>query len=384
MLRFFMPVLALIPLLVFLASPAGQASSALAEGFEALARRAGEARDAGRASEALVLYRKAVEARADWDEGWWYLGVLLYEAHKCDEAEPAFARFLELKPQMGAGWVIRGVCAYDQGSYPQATEWIQKGLNLGLGRNAELQRAATARLAFALVKIGRFELAIEPLTMLALHSPDEPGLVEATGLALLRLPYLPSEVPADRRDLVQKLGRAGVDHFGRRGDEAAKLYEKLVAEYPDEPRVLYAYGVLLLKRGDDKGFAELRRAVELDPDDVVTRLELAFELLLRGDNAEAKEQATKAVARAPSLFAAHNALGRALVELGELDAGIRELEQAVRLAPESAETHFTLARAYARAGRTEDAARERAAFTDIEERRRAAPAGAPATGPTPP
>ena len=34
---------------------------------------------------------------------------------------------------------------------------------------------------------------------------DEPGLVEATGLALLRLPYLPSEVPADRRDLVQKL-----------------------------------------------------------------------------------------------------------------------------------------------------------------------------------
>jgi Flp pilus assembly protein TadD len=280
--------------------------------------------------------------------------------------------------------VIRGVCAYDRGSYPQAIEWIQEGVALGLGGNAELQRVAAARLAFALVKIGRFELSIEPLTLLARLSPDEPGLVEATGLSLLRLPCLPSEVPAERRDLVQKLGRAGSLHLGRRVDEAAKLYEQLVAEYPEEPRVRYAYGVFLLRSGDDKGLAELRRAVELDPDDVMTRLELAFELLLHGDNAEAKEHAMKAVARAPSLFAARNALGRALVELGELDAGIRELEEAVRLAPESAEAHFALARAYARAGRTEDAARERAAFSEIEEHRRAAPAGAPATSTTPP
>ena len=48
--------------------------------------------------------------------------------------------------------------------------------------------------------------------------------------------------------------------------------------------------------------------------------------------------------------------------MGEIEAGIRELEVAVRLAPDSAETHFTLARAYAKAGRDEDAARERAAF----------------------
>jgi tetratricopeptide (TPR) repeat protein len=378
-----MPALALFPLLV-LALPVGQPPSVPAEGFEALARRAGEARNAGRTSDALVLYRKAVEARADWDEGWWYLGVLLYESRRCEQAEPAFARFLELKPQAGAGWVIRGVCAYDQGNYPQAAEWIEKGLNLGVGANAELQRVATARLAFALVKVGRFELAIEPLTMLCLHSPDEPGLVEATGLALLRLPYLPSEVPADRRDLVEKLGRAGSAHLGRRSEEAAKLYEQLVAEYPREPRVRYAYGVFLLRSGNDKGVGELRRAVELDPDDVMARLELAFELLRNADDAEAKEQATKAVAQAPWLFAAHNALGRALVELGELDAGIRELEEAVRLAPESAEAHFALAKAYARAGRTEDSARERAAFSDIEERRKAGRAGAPTTSTTRP
>jgi tetratricopeptide (TPR) repeat protein len=372
-----MPLAAFLPLVLLLASPAGQAPSAPAEGFDALARRAAEARDAGRTPEAVDLYRRAVEARADWDEGWWYLAVLLYESRKCEEAEPAFARFLELKPQAGPGWVIRGVCAYDRAEYPQAVEWIQKGVDLGLGANAELQRVAAARLAFALVKTGKFELAVQPLTLLSRLAPDAPGLVEATGLALLRLAYLPSEVPPERRDLVQKLGRAGSHHLGRRGEEAAKLYEEVVAAYPEEPRVRYAYGVFLLRSGDDRGLAELRRAVDLAPDDVMSRLEIAFELLLHGDYAEAKAHAAKAVEQAPSLFAARNALGRALVELGELDPGIRELEEAVRLAPEVPETHFTLARAYARAGRAEDAARERAVFTEMEERRR--PGGGPAT-----
>lgn len=369
-----MPAAALYPMVLLLASPAGQAPSAPKEGFDVLAGRAGEAREAGRTLEAVDLYRYALELRPDWDEGWWYFGVLLYESRKCDEAGPAFERFLQLKPQAGPGWVIRGVCAYDRGEYLQAIEWIQKGVDLGLGGNAELQRVAAARLALALVKTGQFELAIRPLTLLSRLSPDAPGLVEATGLALLRLPLLPSEVPPERRDLVQKLGRAGSHHLGRRGDEAAKVYEGLVAAYPEEPRVRYAYGVFLLRSGNDKGLAELRRAVELRPDDVMARLEIAFELLLHGDHAGAKEQAAKAVEQAPSLFAARNALGRALVELGELDAGIRELEEAVRLAPESPETHFTLARAYARAGRAEDAARERAVFTEMEERRRGGPA----------
>jgi tetratricopeptide (TPR) repeat protein len=379
-----MPAAALLPLLLLLASPAGQAPSAPAESFDALARRAREARDAGRTPEAVALYRNALALRADWDEGWWYLGVLLYESQRCEEADPAFGQFLELKPQAGAGWVIRGVCAYDRGEYPRAIEWIQKGVDFGLGANAELQRVAAARLAFGLVKTGQFELAVQPLTLLSRLSPDAPGLVEATGLALLRLPLLPSEVPPERRDLVQKLGRAGSYHLARRGVEAAKAYEEVVAAYPGEPGVRYAYGVFLLRNGSEKGLAELRRAVELRPDDVMARLEIAFELLLRGDHAGAKEEAAKAVELAPSLFAARNALGRALVELGELPAGIRELEEAVRLAPESPETHFTLARAYARAGRAEDAARERAVFADLEQRQRPAPGGAPAADPARP
>jgi len=56
----------------------------------------------------------------------------------------------------------------------------------------------------------------------------------------------------------------------------------------------------------------------------------------------------------------------------------------VRLAPESPETHFTLARAYARAGRADDAARERATFAELAKRRRRPSSGAPAADPSSP
>jgi len=78
----------------------------------------------------------------------------------------------------------------------------------------------------------------------------------------------------------------------------------------------------------------------------------------------------QAVALAPGLFAAHNALGRALVELGEMERGTSELEAAVRLAPDSPEMHYSLVRAYTKAGRADDAARERATFTELERKRR--------------
>lgn len=376
-----MPGSTILLALLLVQAPAVAATSPPQAGsFDALARGAAVARDAGRTDDAVAAYRSATALRPEWDEGWWWIGALLYEQRRCEEADRAFARFLDLKPQAGRGWVLRGLCSFDRGEYAPAIEWIQKGVALGLGPSAELQQAAATRLALAYVKTGQFELAIRPLTLLSRLALDAPGLVEATGLALLRLELLPSEIPEARRDLVRKLGRAGSLHLARRGEEARRAYAEAVAAYPDEAGVHYAYGVFLLRSGDEKGLAELRRAVELRPRDVLAHLEIAFELLVRGDAAGARDAASRAVDLSPALFAGHVALGRAYVELGDLDGGVRELETAVRLAPESPETHFALARAYAKAGRSEDAARERALFTELEQRGQSATPGFPGDG----
>ncbi len=374
-----MPMASLLPLLVLLTLPAGAApaQAAAPETFEAASRRAQVALQAGRDPEAIGAYQAALALRADWDEGLWYLGTLLYQAGRRDEADAAFARFLELKPKAGAGWVLRGFCAFESGDHKAAADRLQRGLGLGLAGNAELDSLARLRLAVALVKTHEFERALQPLTLLSRAAPERPEVVNLVGLALLRMPLLLAEIPAERQDLVRKTGRAGALHLADRGADAERAYAELVAAYPNEPWVHYAQGVFLLRTDSERAVAALRRELQLNPGNVLACLDIAFELLKLQRNEEAKTVAERAVELAPTLFATHVALGRALVETGEVERGIREIEQAVLRAPESPEVHFALARAYARAGREDDAARERATFARLEQERMAAGGAGP-------
>ena len=56
--------------------------------------------------------------------------------------------------------------------------------------------------------------------------------------------------------------------------------------------------------------------------------------------------------------------------MGNLPKAIEELALAVKLAPESPQAHYALATAYARVGKTEEAARERAEFTRLDKLRK--------------
>jgi tetratricopeptide (TPR) repeat protein len=342
-----------------------------APSFADVSRRAASAREGNRLPEAIRLYRQGVKLRPRWDEGWWYLATLLYDGDRYREAREAFRRFLALKPDAGPGWALRGLCDFRVADYDNALEHIDKGLQLGIGGNADLLRVARYDQALLLVRAGQFELATHPLTLLARGEAESTGLLDAVGLMMLRMPLFPADVPADKRDLVRRTGGAGYLHLARRGEEAGKAFADLVAAFPTQPWVHYAYGVSLLTSDVPKGLAELRRETELQPEAVYPHLEIAFELLRQADNEGAKAAGERAVALAPGLFAAHNALGRALVELGELERGTSELETAVRLAPDSPEMHYSLVRAYTKAGRADDAARERATFAELERKRRA-------------
>jgi tetratricopeptide (TPR) repeat protein len=350
---------------------AAAATSTPAPSFADVSRRAATARESNRLPEAIRLYRQGVRLRPRWDEGWWYLATLLYESDRYPDAREAFRRFLLLKPDAGPAWALRGLCDFRVADYEAALEHIEKGLQLGIGGNADILRVARYHQALLLVRAGQFELATHPLTVLARGEAESTGLVEAIGLMMLRMPRFPADVPEAKRDLVRRAGRAGYLHLARRGEEAGQAFAALVAAFPVEPWVHYAYGVSLLASDVAKGLAELRRETELQPDAVYPHLEIAFELLRQGDNDGAKAAGERAVALAPGLFAAHNALGRALVELGDLERGTRELETAARLAPDSPEMHYSLVRAYTKAGRADDAARERVVFTELDRKRRA-------------
>lgn len=338
--------------------------------FSQVARRAAAARESSRLEEASGLYQQALGMRDSWTEGWWYLGTIYYELDRYAEARDALRRLVSLKPDGGAGWALLGLCEFELREYERALANLQRGRSLGLGGNAELIAVTRYRTALLLTRSEQSELALEILAAFAREQEESPTLVEALGLAVLRMPLLPSELPGDKRELVLRAGRAFFFTVKRRLSDAEREYETLVARYPETSNVHYAYGVYLLHADPDSALEEFRREIQVSPSHVPARLQIAFEYIKQGRYADGLAYAEQAVELAPRSFPARNALGRILLELGQTERAIRELEVGVKLGPGSAEMHFALGRAYARVGRKEDAARVRAEFLRLDKIRR--------------
>jgi tetratricopeptide (TPR) repeat protein len=166
--------------------------------------------------------------------------------------------------------------------------------------------------------------------------------------------------------LAQTPGRGVEAHLGRGAklmqdqlfDAAAGEFEKALAIDPTDVRARYQYAVCLLTVGrNDEARHEFERvrkqAGELPP---VTyylgRLDL-----LANDYASAIKR-LGSVAENPPLPDTAFYLGVAYISAGNVAAGTKWLERAVKLMPRDYKVHYRLARAYSAAGREQEASRE--------------------------
>jgi tetratricopeptide (TPR) repeat protein len=114
-------------------------------------------------------------------------------------------------------------------------------------------------------------------------------------------------------------------------------------------------GVQAMEKRDWKAaVAELRRAIELSPDNALTRLNLGTSLYLSGDPDGALAQYRTAVRLSPSLARAHFGIGTALEARHQDREAIEAYTAAVRNDPDYVEAHFSLANALRRNGRAEE------------------------------
>jgi tetratricopeptide (TPR) repeat protein len=191
-------------------------------------------------------------------------------------------------------------------------------------------------------------------------------LLDALGIAALRIPKLPSEISAEQAALVRSAGRAQADIATQDNVAAEAQLKQLLSLYPSEAGVHYFYGVFLLKADPPHAIDEFRREIEVSPSHVPARVQLALELLRTADYTQALKYATQAVELAPGNFVAHVACGRILLALGKTDRAVEQLRAAVKLAPGSPDAHFALSRALAEAGQSTEAARERTEFERLQ------------------
>jgi tetratricopeptide (TPR) repeat protein len=343
--------------------PAAQSNAA----FDQAVKLGDEAREARRLDDALGHYAKALQIRPKWTDGWWLVGAILYEKDRYAEARDAFRNLVGLDPKRGPGWGMLGLCEFQTREYERAVVSLQRGRSLGLAANTELESVVRFHTAQLYIRFELFEIAFEILTEFVRIGHESPKVIEAFGLTILRMPFLSSEVPADKRELVLIAGRAGYNMAGRRNDEANAAFKILLSRYPDAPNVHYAHGVFQLSTDADLALKEFRRELEISPSHQPAMVQMAFEYLKRDEFETALPFAEKAVQLAPKMFPARNVLGRVLLELGQVERAVKELEEGARLAPTSPEMHFALARAYTRLGRKADAARERELFKKLQE-----------------
>jgi tetratricopeptide (TPR) repeat protein len=353
--------------LVFVVVAVAACPSAAQETFESLAARASAARAAGRLDDARILFQRALDRKPAWAEGWWSLGATLYELGRHTEARDAFTRLLTHEPEHAGAVGMRGISAFHLGDYEDALRDLLRARSLGIERTPGVATPVAYHLGILLTRFGDFEVGHAVLSGMVTQGNDSPQVVQALGLNLLRKPLLPAELPAREGPLVDLAGRAAFAMAARRSAAAQQALDELVARYPETPNVHYARGVFRLSEAQELALDDFRRELELSTSHVPARLQLAFEFLRRGETANARPYAEEAVRLEPHYFACRLALGQVLFASDELPDAIREFEFAVKLAPESAQAHFVLSRAYARAGRTEDAERARAEFMRLDQ-----------------
>jgi tetratricopeptide (TPR) repeat protein len=354
-------------LLLFQQPAAQRPAPSPAARFEKLKTEANAAREANRVQDAIRLYKDAVQIKPDWMEGWWSLGTLYYDDDRYTEGRDALRRFIHLEPKLGVAFALLGLCEFQTREYERALVDLRRADHLGLPAEGRMAEVARYHEAILLTRFEQYEEAMAILMAFALEGKEDPLKIEATGLAALRKPLLPAELPPQERELVVATGRAAFDAGARRAARSDQEMRELAEHFPTAPNVHFIYGSYLLSSDPEKGLKELQKELEISPTHVPALVGVALECLKEGDAEKGLPYARRAVEAEPKSFVVHTALGRVLVEAGQLDEGIKELETARSQAPGSSQTRIALATAYAKAGRKEDAARERQEFLKLKE-----------------
>ena len=163
-------------------------------------------------------------------------------------------------------------------------------------------------LGVALIKLGRFHEALEPLWRYSDLEPHDPLVHNNLGIAL--------------------------KHSGQL-EEAISSLQQAIALKPDFGEAQYNLGNALIDLGRlDEAEVALRRAISLREGHAETHERLGLTLYLQGKLAEAEAFTRQAIALSPTNPSAHRILGDTLKALGRFDDAKAAYLQAIRLNPD--------------------------------------------------
>lgn len=306
----------------------------------------------------------------------WQQAMQNYSTGQYGETITALKLWVKQKPEDGTAWAVMGLSEFELRDYDNALIHLQRGQQLGVGASRQAASVALYHLALLLNRSGSFDAATSLLASIVEFPPVTSDAQYALGLSLLHMRTLPADVEAAKRPLVASAGEIASLLVASKYDTAFPLFQKLIAQYPAVPFLHYAFGTALESLSQyDEAKTQMREEVKLSPQSALPWTRIASISLKQHLPADALPAARTAIQLAPDSADAHYILGRAYLEAGDTQQAVSELEKAVSTAPDSPEPHFALARAYTKANMMDKAAQERASFARLNalaEQQRAA------------
>lgn len=347
---------------------------------------------AGQLDVAESAYRQLLSARPDDPEVQHYLGILLLQRDRYEEAVCCFKRSIQLDSSNpcvfnNLGIVLQKLGRTEEaaGSYKEAVElqprfggaWSNYGFTLSvLGRQEEalqafnsalLLDASDAEIHFGCANVyyamGCLEEAEKAYRSAVACNPGHAGAfcnlanvladlgviheAEATYLQALSVAPLYSDVHNNLAKLYLESGRLN----------EAELYCRAALQLrPDFASALDTLGTILSRKGElSEAEASYRQAIQCDSSYAPAYANLGAVLNRTGRYAESEGSCRKAIALCPDSVEAYNNLGHALFETGRLPEAEDAFQEALSIDPFFGEGYANISDVLSRAGRTDEA-----------------------------
>jgi len=358
--------LAIGSLLSIASLAAGQSST---PSFEDLSRSAQQAYDAQHDDDAERLFGEAVKLKPDWAEGWWAIGMIDYQHDRYPECRDALTRMVALDPNAAPGFALLGLCEFRTKQYDLSFQHLKKSHMLVpvKAEGGPLLNVANYHLVMLLTRQGAFELAQDMSIEVALKDRDNSEMMFAAGLACLRMPVFPPDVPQDQRQVVVMAGKAYWDLITQPPEQTEADFKAMVAAYPKFPNVHFFYGTYLAAHHPEQSVPEFLEELKIQPESVPARVSLALRYITDGKIADALKYAREAVALSPDSVGSQLALGEALKASGDDQNALAAYQAAEKLDPDSSKVRLYLVNAYRAVGRADDMRREREEYERIKK-----------------
>lgn len=313
---------------------------------------------AGDSTGAIAAVQKALEARPQWAQAHYLLGLAYGSRRDFAEARNQLAQALEIDDGLVDAKQVLAQVHFRLGEWEYCIERGRQYLK-------ERPDATQTRLfvAQSLVRLGRVQEAEQELGKI----PEEQrngevnyalgriqmaknNLDQAHALLLTANEQMPNN-PEILESLVRIEGQTG------QLAEGQKRVADAVAADPDNAKLLQLAGRLAVADNrPDEGEAMLKRAIELDPEDLDGYETLARFYARTGRLEDAGRTYEQALEVKPEEAQLHHMLGMLYELSGQRDKAIERYEAAIRYRPDFAEAKNNLAYIYAESGKNLDRA----------------------------